>query len=132
MIEGRRGKFLAVDWGTTNRRVYRIADGAVEATQRDDRGLLAVALGGFRGEAAESGRGWATCRCRKAVRHTPDAEIAKLAVRRVGLLTCGSICDAPLCSITHAGPRGLNGHGAGDRRIERRRLDPRRQGHTHQ
>lgn len=35
--------FLAVDWGTTNRRVYRIEDGAVAATERDDRGVTAVA-----------------------------------------------------------------------------------------
>ena len=44
--------FLAVDWGTTNRRVYRGGpDGAVEDTQRDDRGVLAIAAGGFEAEA---------------------------------------------------------------------------------
>ena len=32
--------FLAVDWGTTNRRAYRIEDGTVVATDRDDRGAL--------------------------------------------------------------------------------------------
>ncbi|WP_299309966.1 2-dehydro-3-deoxygalactonokinase [uncultured Croceicoccus sp.] len=31
--------FIAVDWGTTNRRVYLIADGAVIETERDDRGV---------------------------------------------------------------------------------------------
>jgi 2-dehydro-3-deoxygalactonokinase len=45
--------FLAVDWGTTNRRVYAIdADGAVVATERDDRGVLAIAPGEFAAELA--------------------------------------------------------------------------------
>ena len=35
--------FLAVDWGTTNRRVYRIEDGAVTQTERDDQGVRQVA-----------------------------------------------------------------------------------------
>ena len=34
--------FLAVDWGTTNRRVYLIEDGCVARTERDDRGVTAV------------------------------------------------------------------------------------------
>lgn len=34
--------FLAIDWGTTNRRVYRIEDGAVVATERDALGVTAV------------------------------------------------------------------------------------------
>ncbi|WP_369062319.1 2-dehydro-3-deoxygalactonokinase [Caulobacter sp. 73W] len=34
--------FLAVDWGTTNRRVYRIEDGKVVRTERDDQGVTAV------------------------------------------------------------------------------------------
>jgi len=42
--------FLAVDWGTTNRRVYRIEGGAVVHTERDDRGVTAVE--DFAGEAA--------------------------------------------------------------------------------
>jgi 2-dehydro-3-deoxygalactonokinase len=47
----RRGEpFLAVDWGTTNRRVYRIEDGAVASTARDERGVTAVE--DFAGEAA--------------------------------------------------------------------------------
>lgn len=46
-------ELLAVDWGTTNRRVYAIAaDGRVLATERDDRGILAVGRAGFVGEAA--------------------------------------------------------------------------------
>lgn len=69
--------FLAIDWGTTNRRTYRIgADGAVEDVQRDDRGVLAILPGEFDAEAeairarmgdlpilcagmAGSNRGWA-------------------------------------------------------------------------
>lgn len=34
--------FLAVDWGTTNRRVFRFKNGAVEQTERDDRGASSV------------------------------------------------------------------------------------------
>lgn len=47
------GHFLSIDWGTTNRRVYSIdAGGAVIETERDDRGVLAIAPGGFDAEAA--------------------------------------------------------------------------------
>jgi len=42
--------FLAIDWGTTNRRVYRIEDGAVVATERDALGVTAVS--DFAGELA--------------------------------------------------------------------------------
>ncbi|RJF90634.1 2-dehydro-3-deoxygalactonokinase [Sphingomonas cavernae] len=46
------GEFIAVDWGTTNRRAYLIdAAGAVVETVRDDRGILAVGAGGFAAEA---------------------------------------------------------------------------------
>lgn len=45
-------RLIAVDWGTTNRRVYVIADGAVEATERDDRGVTAIPAGGFPAEVA--------------------------------------------------------------------------------
>jgi 2-dehydro-3-deoxygalactonokinase len=34
--------FLAIDWGTTNRRVYRIEDGTVAATERDALGVTSV------------------------------------------------------------------------------------------
>lgn len=34
--------FLAVDWGTTNRRVFLIEDGRVVRTERDDQGVTAV------------------------------------------------------------------------------------------
>ena len=47
------GPFLAVDWGTTNRRAWRVgADGMAEAEEQDGRGILAVAPGGFAAEAA--------------------------------------------------------------------------------
>jgi 2-dehydro-3-deoxygalactonokinase len=45
-------RFLAIDWGTTNRRAYLIEDGAVLATERDDLGILGVAPGGFADELA--------------------------------------------------------------------------------
>jgi 2-dehydro-3-deoxygalactonokinase len=44
--------FLAVDWGTTNRRTYRIEGGRVAETERDDRGVTAIAPGGFEDEVA--------------------------------------------------------------------------------
>jgi 2-dehydro-3-deoxygalactonokinase len=44
--------FLAVDWGTTNRRIYRIEDGRAVGAERDDRGVTAVAEGEFEGEVA--------------------------------------------------------------------------------
>jgi 2-dehydro-3-deoxygalactonokinase len=43
-------RFLAVDWGTTNRRVFLIDGGAVVQTERDDRGVTAVE--DFEAEAA--------------------------------------------------------------------------------
>jgi 2-dehydro-3-deoxygalactonokinase len=46
-------EFLAVDWGTTNRRVYALdAAGAVLATERDDRGIVALGRNGFVTEPA--------------------------------------------------------------------------------
>jgi len=41
------GRFIAVDWGTTNRRVFVIEDGAVVATARDDRGAASVAAADY-------------------------------------------------------------------------------------
>lgn len=47
------GPFLAIDWGTSNRRAYRIdAAGGIAAVERDDRGILAMASGAFAAEAA--------------------------------------------------------------------------------
>ena len=49
MAEG----FIAVDWGTTNRRAWRIgADGVAEADEQDGQGIVAIAPGGFAAEAA--------------------------------------------------------------------------------
>lgn len=46
--------FIAIDWGTTNRRIYRIGpSGAVENTARDDRGVLNIPAGGFEKEVAD-------------------------------------------------------------------------------
>lgn len=39
--------FIAVDWGTTNRRAWRIASGKVEEEFDDDRGILSVERGAF-------------------------------------------------------------------------------------
>lgn len=45
--------FIAVDWGTTNRRIYRLtSDGTVVSCTQDDRGILAVAPGAFGPEIA--------------------------------------------------------------------------------
>lgn len=47
------GDWIAVDWGSTNRRALRIdAHGTVADSLRDDRGVLAVAGGDFVAEAA--------------------------------------------------------------------------------
>jgi len=46
------GAFLAVDWGTSNRRVYRIEDARVVATERDDRGASRVARSDYPTEIA--------------------------------------------------------------------------------
>lgn len=40
-------RFIAVDWGTTNRRAYLVADGAVLDAVSDDRGVLAMAGQGY-------------------------------------------------------------------------------------
>ena len=46
-------EFIAVDWGTTNRRAYRIGSGgAVEDRLEDDKGILSVPAGGFPAEVA--------------------------------------------------------------------------------
>ncbi|WP_066777306.1 2-dehydro-3-deoxygalactonokinase [Sphingomonas sp. CCH5-D11] len=45
--------YLALDWGTTNRRVYALAaDGALLHRVQDDRGVLAVPAGGYPAEIA--------------------------------------------------------------------------------
>ncbi|MEO7170164.1 MAG: 2-dehydro-3-deoxygalactonokinase, partial [Sphingomonas sp.] len=45
--------FLAIDWGTTNRRIYAIdAHSTVVASERDNRGITSVAPGDFPAEVA--------------------------------------------------------------------------------
>lgn len=45
--------YLAIDWGTTNRRIYVMADdGTMLDTVRDDRGVLAMAAGDYAAEIA--------------------------------------------------------------------------------
>lgn len=47
------GPFIAVDWGTTNRRAWRIgADGTVEDSLADGSGIISVPAEGFDAEAA--------------------------------------------------------------------------------
>jgi 2-dehydro-3-deoxygalactonokinase len=46
--------YIAVDWGTTNRRAYAVkADGKVSGEFEDDRGLKSIPAGGFPAAAAE-------------------------------------------------------------------------------
>jgi 2-dehydro-3-deoxygalactonokinase len=46
--------FIAVDWGTTNRRAYRVgADGVVAGSFEDEKGILSVPAGGFPAAVAE-------------------------------------------------------------------------------
>ncbi|MFM7347898.1 MAG: 2-dehydro-3-deoxygalactonokinase [Erythrobacter sp.] len=48
-----RGPVIAVDWGTTNRRAWRIRpEGAVEQACADDGGIISVPAEGFAAEAA--------------------------------------------------------------------------------
>jgi 2-dehydro-3-deoxygalactonokinase len=48
-----QGPFIAVDWGTTNRRAWRIApDGTVEESFADAGGIMAIPAGGFPDEIA--------------------------------------------------------------------------------
>jgi 2-dehydro-3-deoxygalactonokinase len=51
-VIGMGGRFVAVDWGTTNRRAYLIENGECVRTERDGVGILAVPAGGFAREAA--------------------------------------------------------------------------------
>lgn len=44
------GRFIAIDWGTTNRRVYVIDDGKIVVTERDAVGVVAVPPDGFEAE----------------------------------------------------------------------------------
>ena len=46
------GSFVAVDWGTTNRRAYLIDDGAVVRTERDMLGIRSVPEGSWAATAA--------------------------------------------------------------------------------
>jgi 2-dehydro-3-deoxygalactonokinase len=51
---GWRDGYIAVDWGTTNRRAYAVdGDGRCDQVMADDRGLLSVPKGGFPQAAAE-------------------------------------------------------------------------------
>ncbi|WP_067732554.1 2-dehydro-3-deoxygalactonokinase [Novosphingobium naphthalenivorans] len=42
--------FIAIDWGTTNRRIFRIENGVAQAFERDAKGILAISSGGFEKE----------------------------------------------------------------------------------
>ncbi|RDE07236.1 2-dehydro-3-deoxygalactonokinase [Sphingomonas aracearum] len=88
--------FVAIDWGTTNRRAYLMAaDGAVLTTVRDGSGVLALSAGDYPGEIATlratlgdlpmiaagmvgSNRGW-----REAPYVAAPADLATLAERLV-------------------------------------------------
>ena len=111
------GPFLAIDWGTTNRRVYRIgAGGAVEADERDGRGILSVAPGDYPLEAAAirarfgdlpmlcagmvgSNRGW------RETAYLPCPVRHRRARRRAGLGRTGPDGDpVPASSCLATGP----------------------------
>ncbi|WP_028055770.1 2-dehydro-3-deoxygalactonokinase [Sphingobium bisphenolivorans] len=49
-----RDPFLAIDWGTTNRRIFRISgEGMIDHSVSDERGVLALAPSDFAGEVAD-------------------------------------------------------------------------------
>jgi 2-dehydro-3-deoxygalactonokinase len=52
------GPFIAVDWGSTNRRVYRIENGDAASVGRDGRGILSVRGDDFAREASELRERW--------------------------------------------------------------------------
>ena len=52
------GPFIAVDWGTTNRRTYRIENGRATHIERDGRGVLAMHRDDFAREAAALRARW--------------------------------------------------------------------------
>ena len=52
------GPFIAVDWGTTNRRAYRVENGKASSVERDGRGVLAAHGADFVREAAELRAHW--------------------------------------------------------------------------
>jgi 2-dehydro-3-deoxygalactonokinase len=52
------GPFIAVDWGTTNRRAYRVEGGKASSVLRDGRGVLAVHGNHFVREAAKLRERW--------------------------------------------------------------------------
>lgn len=115
------GAFIAVDWGTTNRRCYLVdAAGSVSRATSDDRGILAVAPGGFPDEAAAirarhgnrpllmagmvgSDRGWLTM----PYLNCPVA-IDDLA-RAVAWIVPGEIAVVPGVSDTQAGADVMRG-----------------------
>lgn len=49
-------RFIAIDWGTTNRRIFLIEDGQVVLTLRDAKGVSAIAQGDFAGLAHDARR----------------------------------------------------------------------------
>lgn len=49
-----RDGYIAVDWGTTNRRVYSVdGDGRLAGSTEDDLGIMAIGKGGFESAVAE-------------------------------------------------------------------------------
>jgi len=45
--------YIAVDWGTTNRRAWRVEQGASQAQFEDGCGITSVEAGGFPARVAE-------------------------------------------------------------------------------
>ena len=85
--------FIAIDWGTTNRRAYLIEDGVVVRTTSDGVGILAVAAGGFRTEADH---------LRTAMGSAPML-IAGMAGSNRGWIDAGYVpCPATLTSLAGA------------------------------
>ena len=51
-------RFVAVDWGTSNRRAYLVEGGKVVEEREDDLGILKIPAGGFAAASAEFVRGF--------------------------------------------------------------------------
>ncbi|MGT2513926.1 hypothetical protein ACVOMT_06415 [Sphingomonas panni] len=54
--------FIAIDWGTTNRRAYRVEDGRIAATLRSPQGCRPPRPTPIRPNWRRSAPNWATCR----------------------------------------------------------------------
>ena len=115
-----REGYIAVDWGTTNRRAYRVHNGAAAASFEDDLGLMAVPPGGFPAAVADirrrlgdgpmllagmvgSNKGW-----REAPYVACPSGAAELAAKILWVNECTGVVPG-VCQRGSAGPDVMRG-----------------------